>query len=622
MYGLRFNLILAMALLIFFPLDLAQPQTVVKERGPAIPDLPDAGKPFPNHGGSPHISPSRMGSTDEEPDELLTYEPVHNPLWQQLERLDPDDRSNASIQIEVPASLATPTLLEIRKVEHLWNSGAFDAALRLLRGLERPGLSKLSMGISWKTPRAVTSGKWGGDVQIESEGTAAQTCIDFEDGTGNLFVVVRRAGGNDPRWTLNMSTDGGETWAETYTWTSSYGEVTDTNAAVVDEYLYIGYVATDLVASYSAARMRRASTNDGSIDTTYGEQIVFDYGNAIWDIAVTSNEDMRADRVYCVAILDDYSLVCHYASADGLIWNVDPTGINDAESGLDASWNENTVSGNYLVVSYINVNKGLWTALRGSCWTITYHDFPLYGTTAISAYEDHIIVVYEYEVPPDMTIKYWISYDGGATWKYWWVAPTGQNRAPDVTARRGSGIAVTWNEEAGAFDPCWLSRRSYPISNWTTPVTYNDTDAHSGLDMSIEWMPPLAGSADAFGTCWIEGSTGNRYAMFDRTTFTLSSAPDPLVSGASATFTVSDAKINTLTYLAYSLAGTGSTYVAALDVTLDLASPVQAAAPITTDDVGGGEWVLTIPPVGAGRSVWLQAVQQENMSNVIATSIL
>lgn len=102
---------------------------------------------------------------------------------------------------------------------------------------------------------------------------------------------------------------------------------------------------------------------------------------------------------------------------------------------------------------------------------------------------------------------------------------------------------------------------------------------------------------------------------------TLSIDPLPLVAGEVGTFVVTGATPNARTYLAYSLAGTGSTNIPFLNITLDLAQPRQAGGAKTTDGSGQASWNLPIPGNGRGRSVWFQAVQFENKTNVVATTI-
>ncbi|MFW5653175.1 MAG: M14 family zinc carboxypeptidase [Planctomycetota bacterium] len=94
-----------------------------------------------------------------------------------------------------------------------------------------------------------------------------------------------------------------------------------------------------------------------------------------------------------------------------------------------------------------------------------------------------------------------------------------------------------------------------------------------------------------------------------------------LTAGEIGQFDVTNATPNTATYLAYSLIGIGSTFVPPLNIALDLASPQQAGGPRTSDSNGAVAWQLPIPGNAAGRDVWFQACQVENVSNVVATSV-
>jgi len=104
------------------------------------------------------------------------------------------------------------------------------------------------------------------------------------------------------------------------------------------------------------------------------------------------------------------------------------------------------------------------------------------------------------------------------------------------------------------------------------------------------------------------------------TSFTLDVSPDPLQGGQTGTFTATNGTPNAATYLAYSLSGPGSTYIGPLNVTLGLANPVRGAGPTTSNGSGNVTWNLPIPNV-SGISVWFQACQNGNVSNVVATSI-
>lgn len=101
----------------------------------------------------------------------------------------------------------------------------------------------------------------------------------------------------------------------------------------------------------------------------------------------------------------------------------------------------------------------------------------------------------------------------------------------------------------------------------------------------------------------------------------LAVVPDPLQSGASADFLVTNGSPNTATFLAYSLFGAGTYPVPQLGVTLSLANPALGAGPNTTDAFGSLTWTINIPPAGAGRNLWIQALQMGQVTNLVATSI-
>ncbi len=103
--------------------------------------------------------------------------------------------------------------------------------------------------------------------------------------------------------------------------------------------------------------------------------------------------------------------------------------------------------------------------------------------------------------------------------------------------------------------------------------------------------------------------------------FLLLLSPDPLLPGENGTFDVTGALPAAPTYLYYSWTGSGDTYIPELDVTLGIDAPILAAGPTVTDSSGALTWVLPVPESAAGRSIWIQAAQQRQASNVIASAI-
>ncbi len=137
-------------------------------------------------------------------------------------------------------------------------------------------------------------------------------------------------------------------------------------------------------------------------------------------------------------------------------------------------------------------------------------------------------------------------------------------------------------------------------------------DVYTGGTGLIANQAPHSSSVDAKFEILLEDPPG---------AYALAISPDPLLAGQSGTFTVTNGTPLANTYLAYSLVGPGSTWVPALNATLGLASPLRAAGPTPTNASGTVSWTLPIPAAGVGLSVWLQAVEYGQVTNVIATSI-
>jgi len=79
---------------------------------------------------------------------------------------------------------------------------------------------------------------------------------------------------------------------------------------------------------------------------------------------------------------------------------------------------------------------------------------------------------------------------------------------------------------------------------------------------------------------------------------------------------------NAPTYIAVSFVGTATIYVAPLDVELGLRNPSPLLGPSNTNGQGEVDWSLPLPLSAAGRDVWFQAVQYQNASNVVPTTVI
>ncbi len=94
-----------------------------------------------------------------------------------------------------------------------------------------------------------------------------------------------------------------------------------------------------------------------------------------------------------------------------------------------------------------------------------------------------------------------------------------------------------------------------------------------------------------------------------------------LVAGQTATAALKGARPNAPAWLAVSLTGLGSTYVAALNATLGLANPFQIGGQKQSNALGESTWQLGVPPGASGLNLWIQAIQMENGSNLLALQV-
>ncbi len=441
-------------------------------------------------------------------------------LSDSLESLDLADRMNAVIQLEMFCDMTPELRQKTETIENLWNTGNFDRALAALRLWERSGGAPGAVGINWRIPKTtqgLTRGD-GDDTIVDWRGDAEGVHLAVHEATGNLFTVIQRGSGNTELWTVHMSTNGGLSWTETGLWgASQIQEIQDVSIAIgrdmfLNEYLYVAYVAHDGVDDFSLARFRRVSTVDGTMDTGFGYIEVFDKGVEIEEVALISEIDYGGVNLWYFAILADSSLVCYVSPDGGNFWNENVTGITAAFNGLDAV--DLDGSPFTLAVSYCSGPFASLALRSTTSWvTITLDTMMPVSPTAISAWDDNIVVVYT-----DVTatcLRYSASDNGGNSWTSGDIATSmfPVIHSFDVTARMDDGISVVYQEETGDSDTCWHTHCDYGIYDFSPPEPFNELDVNTGSDICIERLPSLSGTPE-YGMLWIHGDT--KRVFFDR----------------------------------------------------------------------------------------------------------
>ncbi len=474
--------------------------------------LPDGDQPATS--GNELVKPRAIGSGSPPDKDISPWRhDLHNPVWKRLATLGLPDRQNALLGLTVPTDSSPLVRQELSSIETLWNHGSYEQAIKTLRDLEesreRVGIL---VAIGWKTPVPVSKSKWGTDIRIGNRPGVLKTCLDFDDGTGNLFAMLKFYDGEYWATTVNFSSDSGQTWGERH-WVWGPNVINDIDATVMHGYFYTGMT----VGWNQVVSINRFFASDGAEDYAYGTHNVIDGDYDVMDIALTSNADSYDNRIYLLGILETNSLVYLWSDQDAVTWYPVATGVANADHGLDACCNED-YSEYFLLASYVDVNGYLHVARRsGVGWeSILFGDAN--ARTSVAAYHDRIITVFEYNYPDGQGIKYFISYNGGDDWYFGAVAQpsAGQSfHSPDVTGRRGGGIIVVYQEEVGEPDICWCEHRDYDAVNWTTPEQFNEIDVVTGNPMTVEWIPPTPPRCHAYGSIWVGG--GEWGAYFDKT---------------------------------------------------------------------------------------------------------
>jgi len=114
---------------------------------------------------------------------------------------------------------------------------------------------------------------------------------------------------------------------------------------------------------------------------------------------------------------------------------------------------------------------------------------------------------------------------------------------------------------------------------------------------------------------------GSAYVFEQRTADILLIDPEPLVSLEKGTFSVINAKPDERTWVLYSFDGIQQWYNSQLNVIIDIANPQMVISPRRTDNNGNLQFTVTIPGTLTTHDIWFQAIQQQNVTNTVATQI-
>ena len=410
-----------------------------------------------------------------------------------LADLDVDQRCNAVIGLEPFGDSAPERLAGSAAVEVLWASGSYDEAIRQLEALEASGAA-FAVTVGWKEPVAVEGAKlYYPDVRVSTRTGGEDASLDFHAGSGNIFVLVVW----DSGWTLHMSTDGGESFVETYSW-SGYVAIAD--LTVVGDHAWVGYSSTG--DAYGSSRFRRFDAETGSADTAYGFHAVADESpNTMVEVQVTGNAPDNDNRIYMAYLVDETdSVEFWWDDLTGTSFSQSSPSISNALGGLDLAWNPFRAGDEARWISYLGTDGNIWLyRSAGSGWAaeISRPYSGLFAHTALSAWADHVYCAFECDTGSEYGICYLASNDAGATpWladdAYWPATGEPDGFSPDLSLRSGVGRAAVFSSETGTLDDVYyVTRSGWTAGAWSDPAWYNTHDHVSGDETYIEWIGTL-----------------------------------------------------------------------------------------------------------------------------------
>ncbi len=476
---------------------------------------------LPEDGAEPMVGP--ISPSVERPRKSRASQEAYAPgprlsPRQRLEALSLGERLGSWLEVELPGDATEEARRQAKRLGEVWNAGDHDAALALWEAVEDGGLAP-SIGFAPPPPPppAYLQGR-GADVRLGGSQTGCQRyTLDYHAGNGNIFAVI----GWDTSWTLNISTNDGATWSESFAWSGS--DLLDLDLVVVGDWVYVLYVDGGYA---DELRLRRCHASDGTVDADYGFKVIYDASpNGVTDVAIASNADDANSNVYCFARVGNNTIRYLWASSSGETFYDASPSLANAAGGIDAHWNDNFDT-YFLFLSYTGTDENvhIWRRSSGTGWEECYSaSFSGYNLrTALSVYDETVFCAFEHLYSEDYGIRSYINYTAGdGSWYYNTVAEPLPGEAwyalADTSCRGGGGIALVYQQQVvDGYDPIYFrNRHTYGYSPWNEQIVINDHDATPDTWTAINWLPPLLGGNNPYGYGMIYEADGDM-PFFDR----------------------------------------------------------------------------------------------------------
>ncbi len=414
------------------------------------------------------------------------------PVWSVLDRMSMQDRNNSLIDIEYSNNEFSESLDQIAS---LWNIGEYSESIEHFKLINSDKLRDVSIAINWKVPVPTTNSEtWGSDVRIGNRDSITAVSLTYEKSTGKLFAILVLKETSTYYYTVNMSTNNGNTWAETFAYSGGSSQIVSTSSAVVDSFCYVGYAYE---GSQNTGRLRRFSTSTGASATfidgaSFKDVITLAATDSVEEISITTNQTEFNNMLYYSVITKSDSLIGARNNEATVVYIRYLNAFTDAKAGLDLTWNKGYSSASntfYCFGSYVNTANGV------TVFGIANDSLQLLSTlfngfvnsySSVSAYKDTITGVFQFGGGGNKSQnRYFVSYNGGNQFLYGLVGDSSlTSEAPDVAAGDG-GVGIIYRYYTSPREGRFVWR---PLSGaWSTAEKYTDNEPYYNKP-SIEYL--------------------------------------------------------------------------------------------------------------------------------------
>lgn len=449
-------------------------------------------------------------------------------LWQPLVRLSPQERANAELMVAATAP-------DVKEAVAKWNRGEYDAAIALLQHwAEQADLRHVYVGFNWRVPIRSLGAEWGANVRVGTRDSAVRIAFDRNNSTGNLMVASACMDSSNTNLVVDLSTNGGSTWAETHFgyWT---GEqlVSDLEMIGSGGFEYMAYLHNSSPESAYCLRFDAVTGAWVSMPDSALYKVILHTSlpnDTLDDIAITSSDDqLPGIEIVAVGGTRQHMVEAGYTYDQGANWGrYTALPYPFYWGGLDYCYNryDSLNRSRYVMFSCL-YDDGSEYHLGYAYYDSTWHGFYIvtptssFGSTwtsGIAAWKDTVVIAFPHVTATGTAVRCYYSYDALFTVGYSYdltdSAETRENLA--CYGRHGDGVGVAWRDYSGGGRWVGYRRGDYTGTNWTTLDTVSDYRPN--------WIDPARVqrvSPGVHGVCYISwDSPGYGGIWFNRSDWT------------------------------------------------------------------------------------------------------